>query len=140
MDGDGVKDSIVEKKPDSEIGFHPAALVHRVMMNVMEPPGRQEPATEKRIPRHPEIGKMHTIVKIVESKNGPADQHGEHDGLIENRDVEEEHNRPQDAENDRRGDQPFEADIANRKAIVGSVMVVVVAHGLPGAINQKVMN
>jgi len=54
--------------------------------------------------------------------------------------VEEAHGGPENCEDEGGGDEPFETDVAEGKTGVRGVVVVVVAHGLTGSVNQEVVD
>ena len=89
---------------------------------------------------HPEIRQVHTVVKIVEGEDGPGDECGQHDDLMDRRNVRDEHAEPNHAEKDRRRDQPFKTDVADGIAVGGGVVVVLMPHGLARTVDQKMMD
>src|SRR5262249_30537753 len=89
---------IKKKKTDAEVGAHPAVLVDGVMVNVVQTAGGKEAAAEKRMACHQEVGEVHTVVQIVEGEDGPGDQRGHRNELIEPGYAEQRHHQPDGAE------------------------------------------
>src|SRR5690349_12396040 len=61
--GQRAEETVEEIKPDAEICVHETFDVHATMMNVVEAARIQEPPPQKWNPGHPEVIKMHAIVK-----------------------------------------------------------------------------
>jgi len=136
----GAKEAVKEEKSDAEVGVHVAMVVHGVMVNVVEAAGLQKPRAKKRVAGHPEIGEVHTVVEVAEHESRPEDEGEQCYGLIKRGYVEQAHGGPENCEDQGRREKPFEADVAERKTGVGGVVVVVVAHGLAGSVNQEVVD
>ncbi len=83
---------------------------------------------------------MHPVVQVAEHQDGPAEQRAQCEHLIHRRHAEQSHDCPAKQQNDRGGPQPFNAHIAERETVVRGVVVVPGAHGLPGAIDEEVMD
>src|SRR5262249_60869295 len=102
------ENAVKKEKADAEIRVHAPVRVDGVMMNVVQAARSKEPMFEERMASHPEIRQVHTVVKIVEGEDGPGDERGQRDDLMNRCNVRDEHAKPNQAENDRRRDQPFE--------------------------------
>ena len=95
---ESAKEPIKEEKTDAKIGVHAAVFVHGVMMNVVQAARGKKPTAKERLPRHPKVGEVHTVVQVIKGKDGPADKHGYRKELIERRYVEEKQDQPDDAQ------------------------------------------
>ena len=136
----GAKEAVEEKKADAEVGVHAAIVVDRVMVNVVEAASVQEPRPEKRVAGHPEIGEMHAVVQVAEHESRPGDEGEKGKGLIKGGQMKQMHGGPKNRQNESGRSEPFEANVTDGKAGAGGVMVVTVAHGLAGTVDQEVMN
>src|SRR5713226_437540 len=136
----GPEESVKKVEADAEVAVHEAYAVHASVMNVMQSSGSQEPRSQEWNSRHPEVFDMHPVVQIAEHEDGPAEQRAQRERLVHMRHAEKRHHSPAKQQNDRGGRQPFDPRIADGEAVIRRVVVLSGAHGLPGAINQEVMD
>ena len=138
--GHGLEEPVKKVEADAEVGVHEAFAVHAAVMNVVQSSGSQEPRSKERNSRHPEVPDVHSVVQIAEHQDGAAEQRAKRKHLVHRRHAEQRHSSPTKQQNDRGGRQPFDPYVADGSAIVCRVEVLCGAHGLPGAIDQEMMN
>jgi len=110
-----------------------------MVVNVVEP-RCDEPRTQQWMTDHPEICLVHTVVEVAEHEDRPADQRHQCNGLKYGWNMQQKQDSPDDGQQDGGGHEPFESDIADREAVVGRVVIALVAHRLAGAVDEKVVD
>src|SRR6266699_3309548 len=137
--GHGPEEPVKKVEADAEVGVHEAFAVHAAVMNVVQSSGSQEPRSKERNSRHPEVPDV-PVVQVAEHQDGPAEQRAKRKHLVQRRHAEQRHSSPTKQQNDRGGRQPFNPYVADGSAIICRVEVLCGAHGLPGTIDQEMMN
>lgn len=138
--GQSAEDAIEEEKADAKIGIHVSRAVDAVMMNIVKAPCAAEPAIDQRHACHPEIAKMHGIVKKAEGEERPDNEVAKHNHLVNGPYVKQEHNAPTESQNGNRRSEPFKTDVAERKTPAGSVSVTLSTHRLHWSVKEEVVN
>src|SRR5260370_14172929 len=76
------EESVKEVETDAEVGVHEAFAVHAAVMNVVQPPGFQEPRSKKKNSRHPEVLGVHPVVQVAEHQDWPAEKRAQREHLV----------------------------------------------------------
>lgn len=141
MVGDhGPEQTIKEVEANSEICIHAPEIIHTSVMNVMKPSDFQEPWFDQGNAGHPEIPKVHAIMKIAEGENTRENERAGGHNLINERYMKQSHCAPAKRENHSRRSKPFKAHIAERKTLGCGVLVLFAVHGTLRSINHEMMD
>jgi hypothetical protein len=138
--GDRSEEAVEKVEADAKVGVHEAFAVQAFVVNIVKTARVQKPSAQDGDSGHPEVLDVHAVVQIAEHQDGPAEERGERNQLVGCRDTKQRHHAPAEQENDRRWYKPFEPDVAHREPIVRGVVIFAGAHGLPGAIDQEMMD
>src|SRR6267142_2740187 len=136
----GSEEAVEKVEADAEVGIHEAVAVQAFVMNVVQLARFQKPSPQARNSGHPIVLDVHAVVQIAEHQNGPAEEREKREHLVSMRHMKQSHHAPAEQENNCRRDKPFEPDVANGEPLLRGVVVFVGAHGLPGAIDQEMMD
>ena len=137
---DGAEQAVEEEEADAEIAIHATLGIERMMMNVVEATGAQEPGFQDWRAFHPEILQVHAVVEVAEHEHRPGHHGCQRHGLIHAGDVEQAQRRPTKSQHQGYGGDPLHADVAKRGAAIGGIFVVFRAHGLSRTIQLKMVD